>query len=295
MVNTSFSRYKKWLIVWIITIISFSLMIVLNSQLQGTFNIYKILTQNLWTDVALLFLSIPFVCIIAFIVGGYILTPLFLVVHKKIIGRHLTYGIKDRNRPKDFKGVFLMSLFPAFLALNIGTLLIDEPFIHDLIFVEVFITGMSLPILQILTLIMLFPLVSGIGIAVFSAAIFLLDSGIEYSNKEQKKVRRGSFPIEVRSVGGYFLYYLKGYAGIAVIISVFSLVITFITTLQGLESVYYLMNLVTWPFIPFLIASFMVPTFIIQDITYERRKRYTLKWAEKLGINGPLENPLGEN
>jgi len=52
---------------------------------------------------------------------------------------------------------------------------------------------------------------------------------------------------------------------------------------------------VTWPFIPFLIASFMVPTFIIQDITYERRKRFTLKWAEKLGINGPLENPLGEN
>lgn len=295
MVKTSFSRYKKWLIIWIITIISFALLIVLNSQLQGSFNIFKILTQNLWTDVALLFLSIPFVCIIAFVVGGYIFTPLFLIVHKKIIGRNLTYGIKDRKRPKDFKGVFIISLFPAFLALNIGILLIDEPFIHDLIFVEALITGMSLPILQILTLLMLLPLVSGIGIGIFSAAIFLLDSGIEYSNKEQKKVRRGSFPIEVRSVGGYFLYYLKGYAGIAVIISVVNLIISFITTLQSLGSVYYIVNLVTWPFIPFLIALFMVPTFIIQDITYERRKRFTLKWAEKLGINGPLENPLGEN
>ena len=37
----------------------------------------------------------------------------------------------------------------------------------------------------------------------------------------------------------------------------------------------------------------MVPVSILQDLTYERRKKYTLKWADKLGIRGSLEDPLG--
>jgi hypothetical protein len=39
----------------------------------------------------------------------------------------------------------------------------------------------------------------------------------------------------------------------------------------------------------------MLPVSIIQDFTYERRKKFTLKWAEKFNIRGQLDDPLGTN
>lgn len=52
------------------------------------------------------------------------------------------------------------------------------------------------------------------------------------------------------------------------------------------------MFLITWPIMPILIAIFIIPAFIVLDITREHRKKYMLKWAEKFGISGPLEDPL---
>jgi len=290
----SMLRYKKWLVVWIIFIVLFSTMLIINAGLLGPLEVYDLLTHNLAIDMAIIFLSIPIVCIIGFILGGYLFTPLFMFLHKKILGRNLVYGIKEMHKPKEFKGAFLSSLFPALLAFNIGILLSNEIIIQELIFVDT-ITIAGNAILQILTLVILFPIASGIGIGVFSATYFLLDSGIEYTNKNQKKVLRGSFPTELRSMGGFYLYYLKGYAGIAVIISLVKLIISFFSVLEGLSLAVYLINAMTWPLIPFVITFFMIPVSIIQDLTYERRKRFTLKWAEKFDIRGQLEDPLGTN
>ncbi len=289
----SMLRYKKWLIIWISFIVSFCTTLIINAGFMGTVNVYKVLTHNLAIDTAIIFLSIPIVCIIAFIIGGYFFTPLFMFIHKKVLGRDLIYGIREMQRPKDFKGAFMNSLFPAFLAFNIGIILSNESVLHDLLFVDSFNPGSA--IYQILTLLILFPLVSGIGIGVFSAAYFLLESGIEYTNKERKKVRRGSFPTEVRSLGGFYLYYLKGYAGIWVIISLFNLIFSFFSVLEGVSFGIYIINILLWPLMPFCITFFMLPVSIIQDFTYERRKKFTLKWAEKFNIRGQLDDPLGTN
>jgi len=289
----SILRYKKWLINWIIFIILFCTSLIINARILGTVTIYTVLTHNLVIDTAIIFLSIPIISMIAFIIGGYLFTPLFLFLHKKVLGRNLKYGIREMQRPKDFKGAFMNSLFPALLAFNIGILLSDESILHDLLFVDTFNAGPAIN--QILTLLFLFPLVSGIGIGVFSATYFLLESGIEYTNKERKKVLRGSFPTEVRSIGGFYLYYLKGYAGISVIFSLFSLIFSFFSVIEGGNLAIYMINIILWPFIPFCITFFMVPVSIIQDFTYERRKKFTLKWAEKLNIRGQLEDPLGTN
>ena len=181
----SLLRYKKWLVIWIIFIILFCTTLIINAGIMGTINIYAILTHNFAIDTALIFLSIPIISIIAFIIGGYIFTPLFIFIHKKVLGKNLIYGIREMQRPKDFKGAFMNSLFPALLAVNLGILLSDESVLYDLLFVDSFQPGSA--IYQILTLLILFPLVCGIGIGVFSAAYFLLESGIEYTNKEQKK------------------------------------------------------------------------------------------------------------
>ena len=289
----SILRYKIWLINWIIFIIFFCTSLIINAGILGTVTIYTVLTHNLSIDIAIIFLSIPIISIIAFIIGGYLFTPLFLFLHKKVLGRNLIYGIREMQRPKDFKGAFMNSLFPALLAFNIGILLSDESILHDLLFVDTFNAGPAIN--QILTLVILFPLVSGIGIGIFSATYFLLDSGIEYTNKDRKKVLRGSFPTEVRSIGGFYLYYLKGYAGISVIISLFKLLSSFFSVIEGGNLAIYMVNIILWPLIPFCITLFMVPVSIIQDFTYERRKKFTLKWAEKLNIRGQLEDPLGTN
>jgi hypothetical protein len=43
---------------------------------------------------------------------------------------------------------------------------------------------------------------------------------------------------------------------------------------------------------PILVAIHLIPAFILLDITREHRKKYMLKWAEKYGITGPLQDPL---
>jgi len=262
----------------------FCTMLIVNGGLMGSLEIYTVLTHNFAIDIAILFLLIPIWCIIAFFIGGYLFTPLFLFIHKKMLGRKLIYGLKEMQQPKQ-----------SLLALNIGILLSDEVFLHDLLFSDTFITYVGEGIIQILTLVFLFPIASGIGIAVFSATYFLLDSGIEYTNKKRKKVIRGSFPTEVRSVGGFYLYYLKGYAGLSVVISIVKLLITFFTSIGDVGGAVYIINIIVWPLIPFTITLFMIPVNMIQDLTYERRKKFTLKWAEKFDIRGQLEDPLGEN
>jgi hypothetical protein len=288
-------RYKKWLMVWIAFIVLFSFNLVLTAQFSGSFNIYTILTQNFWFDTILIFLLIPILSILAYFLGGYLFTPLLILLHKKIIGRNLIYGIEERERPKEFRRAFLKSIFPALMAFNIGIILSEETGIHNLIFTPTFQSGASSAVLQILTITILLPLVSAIGIAAFSATFFLIDSGIEYSNKQQKKVINDSYPIEVRSIGTYYLYFLKGYAGISVIISIVQLLSEYLTSIHDVGSIIYIINLIAWPFMPFVIALFMVPVVIIQDATYNGRNKFVRKWAGKFGISGRLENPVGRN
>lgn len=51
----------------------------------------------------------------------------------------------------------------------------------------------------------------------FAGAWTLYEAGIGYSNKEKVK-DKGVF-IETRSVGGWYLQFLKGYAGIGVLLT----------------------------------------------------------------------------
>jgi hypothetical protein len=43
---------------------------------------------------------------------------------------------------------------------------------------------------------------------------------------------------------------------------------------------------------PLLISIFYLPTLIILDMNLESRRRFILKFAKRLGIEGPLEDPL---
>ncbi|MBY9005935.1 MAG: hypothetical protein KGD63_04175 [Candidatus Lokiarchaeota archaeon] len=238
-------------------------------------------TQSVW----ILVFSVLGAVAGAFI-GGYILTPLFLYVHKKIIGRKLIYGFQNRDQSNEFKKYFFKALFPALLTvhlciifssnLNIQELILDNP-------------SSSTIMNQMLTFSTLLPLFSGIGIAIFSPTWFLLDGGIVYSNK--KKVEKISDPIEIRSVGGWYIYLMKGYAGISVFITYYDF---FSRLLQEMDmsDPSFIMMIVTWPIMPLFIAFIMILALISLDMTFDKRRKFVRNVGNNLGISKPLEQDL---
>ena len=126
---------------------------------------------------------------------------------------------------------------------------------------------------------MLLTVTSGIAIALFAPVWFLMDAGIVYSNK--KKLEKKRLPPEVRSVGGWYLYLLKGYAGISVLFAFYEMYTGFLAAESGNE---FNPGFIILLLIPLLIAILMLPAIVIYDMTSEQRNKYVLKYASKFGI-----------
>ncbi len=236
-------------------------------------------TQSLWI---LIFTIIG--SIVGAIVGGYILGPFFLFVHKKTIGRKMIYGFQNRAQSNKIKGVFFKALFPALLTVNLCLVFSANSTIQEITLREPE-TSMA----QMLAFSVILPLITGVSMAIFSPTWFLLDAGIVYTNK--KKVRDRSDPIEIRSVGGWYIYLMKGYAGVAVIISFY----TFYTHLLSIESDGGAANLliyIIWPFMPIFIAFMMVLGIIALDMTFNKRRKFIQNWAKRFGISEALNGEL---
>lgn len=206
---------------------------------------------------------------------GYILAPLFLYIHKQIIGRSMTYGIQEIQdpNPNKFKGI-LKGFFPALMAINFALIFFEDPFIHSLIIGDM---NPSDAVTIILGMVILLSVTSGIAIALFSPVWFLQDSGIIYSNKEKLEKKR--LPLEVRSVGGWYLYLLKGYAGISVLLSFYIIFSNYAT--QELENI---PGLIFFLVFPITLTLLMIPSIIILEKITEHRTKYMQKYAKKFGI-----------
>jgi hypothetical protein len=217
------------------------------------------------------------------ILGGYILAPLFLVAQKNTVGRKMVYGIQESSRPEKFKKAYINSFFPALLALNFSLIMSDNVTLQGLLVQAEMLGPSSSSMVPIILISALFPLMGAIGMGLFSPVWFLQDAGIVYSNKE--KVKGTSEPLEIRSVGGWYLYILKGYAGIAVIWSFY----TFLSEIINSGASDSVMFLIMWPIMPFMLAFLYMPGIIALDMTYEKRKQFTIKIAGKLGITQKVE------
>ena len=235
------------------------------------------------------YLFIIIASVIGGLLAGYLFSPLFLFVHRKIIGRKMVYGLQDKEQIDEFKAI-KKGFFPGFFAMSIGLDLMINPVIQDIVLKPSFAGGDMLS--QLVTFFALLPILIGIGTGLFSPVWYLLDAGIVYSNKN--KVKGASYPTEVKSVGGWYMYLLKGYAGITVIITFYTFIsqifASVITPYSDIISTAIIILLM--PVVPVLIALMTVPGFIALDKTYAHRKKYVRTVAHKLGISGPLEKPL---
>jgi hypothetical protein len=129
----------------------------------------------------------------------------------------------------------------------------------------------------------------GISIALFSCVWFLFDAGIVYSNKNE--VEKLGLPIETRSVGGWYLYFLKGYAGISVIFAYYNTISTFFDelTASGGNEFAFMWNFVILLPLPILLTIAAIPAIVILDVIKTSRINYVRKWANRLGINNFVE------
>jgi len=227
--------------------------------------------------------SVIFIITISAILGGvlmgYPLAPLFLIIHKSLIGRKMIYGIQNRPEPEKFKGNF-KAFFPALIAINIALIFNSNLVLKNVIVSESYLSSPGGEnIWPLVVFFMVLIITTGIGMALFSPVWFLLDAGIVYTNK--KKVKDKSNPIELHSVGGWYKGFLKGYAGISVFFTFFTFAIQIFTEI---EQDALLQTITILPFVPFLVVMWSLPAIVIFDMIKERRKKYILNYAKKLGI-----------
>ncbi|MFX1273662.1 MAG: hypothetical protein ACFFBP_08775 [Promethearchaeota archaeon] len=282
-----FKRYRKWIFLYFGVLVFIIILIVIQVILYNYPSDYNITTNNLMLDFLILFILVSIFSTIGGIFLGYLFGPLYLWFHEKLIGKKMLYGFRSKPNSEKLKGIFTKLFFPALMVMNFSFLLYDNPILRNILIDPD--TSFGLDRLMVIT--WLFPWFSIVGLGFFSGAYFLNDAGIIYSNKN--KVRNDVSPVELRSVGNWYIQFLKGYAGIAVFLNLYELITSMVNALnQPGQLIIIIIFLISWPFMPFILAFLMIPAIIGLDLTFERRKKYMLKYAEKRGIKGMIDDPL---
>jgi len=290
-------KYKKALVIifaYYVLVLCLLVYAYSSAELQAVFNHGNYLTwlipvYNMWAQIALIFLAFaPISALIGGLVGGYLLAPVFLFIQKNILGSRLLYGIQDRPQPRTFDKIS-RGWFPTLLAISVNfIILFSAPWLLDLILYLELREGPVYSSLYMPGFIVLLMFTIGLGTLVFSPTWFLTDAGIVYSNKE--KVAGSDQPVEGRTVGGRFTDFLRGYAGIGVILSYLQFLSFFyIEKLLPVDQIGQIGVLVFFLGFPVFVLSATIPALIVLDVTKEHRIRYVRTIAGKMGITDFVE------
>ena len=232
--------------------------------------------QNQYSEFVTRFMAIPIAATIGALIGGYLISPLYLYIHK-LINPKMVYYTQEILEIGKFDQI-LRGFYPALFAFNLNSIIIQgypdiidiilSARFHDAPFMLSYYYGSI--VLMIITI--------GISMIVFSPAFFLNDGCILYSSREL--VKETGRPIETRTVGGWFYSYFKGYAGFSVAFSYFLIAFSYISNVR--MEIFYILF---WIGLPFFITVSIIPSFIFMDRIKEHRIKYVQRLAVKMGIN----------
>jgi hypothetical protein len=234
--------------------------------------------NNIYVEVALIFLVFaPISALIGGLIGGYILTPVFIFIHKNILGSKLLYGIQERPQPQTFKKMS-RGYYPALFSVNLNSIILfSAPWVLDFLLntEDIALGGLTYTTLYVPGFFVLVIFTIGFGALIFSPIWFLTDAGIVYSN--QLRVSGTDEPVEGRTVGGRFTDFLRGFAGFGVV---------FISE-QIIPS--NLIDIIVFAVLFFGLPIFMIisviPSLIILNVMKERRIRFVRDVAKRMGIS----------
>ncbi|MFX0003436.1 MAG: hypothetical protein ACFFAA_05940 [Promethearchaeota archaeon] len=294
----SFSKYKKLIVLFTIYIVFW---IIVISILENLFRpaIPIALSRFVPLDDILLELGfiyiiiLPLSALVGLLIGGYLISPIILYLHKKLYGSKMYYGIQFEQRPEKLS-LFSKSFFPVLMAINLSSILFTPTIVEFILTADVtnifeYVSGIPM-LTRFFADTILLMLTLGLATMFFSSVWFLRDSGIFFSNKQ--KVENSNEAIILRSIGEWFQTILRSYAGIGVIITyilvVYDFIIRFIKNYGLPGNVFNIPTLILWLGLPLYLTISLIPTLIINDILKNKRINYIRKIGNKFGIKDTL-------
>lgn len=239
--------------------------------------------ENVYLEMPVLFMAIPLSATLGALLGGYLLSPVYLWVHRWLF-RGSVYGVRVVPGSEGFRGTF-RGFYPALLAFNLNSLIVElwPRVLEGLLDPQL----LAAPLMYRNSFgsVVLMAGTIGLSMAVFSPAFFLLDGGVVYST--EGRAEGSGRPGEVRAVGGWFNDYLRGYAGLSVAFSYLLFVFRYVSTFE-MEVVFVLF----WVGLPFFVTVSTIPTFIYLDKVRGRTAAYVRGFAEKMGISSEMSDSV---
>jgi hypothetical protein len=245
-----------------------------------------------WGGLCILIFIIPISASIGAFLGGYIMSPLYLIFHQ-LFYRKMNYGIQESPKSESFKHIF-KGFYPTLLSVNLGSIII---FSADGLFDKILVSSLLLPDVDFplkfaLSNMVLMMITIGLSMFIFSPAWFLIDAGIVYSTRQY--VHGKGVPEEVRAVGGWFYDYIKGYSGFGVVFSYLQLLLTYYYLELGSGYPVDIVEIISIVGIPLFVTLLLIPSFILLDITSRSRIQFIRNIAKRRGIKKFIETDFNE-
>ncbi len=295
MASVKLSRYKNLIILYALYIVFWVVLIAILKIVFFPEGSPIALTRFIPINDALIELVIVFVIILpisgvlGIIIGGYVISPIIMVLHKGFYRSKKYYGIQYET---DSKRISLLSFgfYPVLMAINLSFMFLTPEVIASILETSViseFDITLRVPIFtRLLAETILLMVTFGLSTLLFSPIWILKDSGIIFTNKII--VENSHEKLIIKSIGDWFQTILKGYSGIGVIITYFFVITNFITHyIDNLGLPGNLLNipsLILWLGLPFYLVLSTIPALILHDIIKKHRINYVRKIGVKVGI-----------
>lgn len=295
MSNKKKPRYRNLIILYVLYILFWFILNAVMRAIIFPSGTPKALIQfipvdDVLAELVLVFLVfIPISGIIGVLLGGYILSPIIMVLHKFLYRSKKFYGIQYESEDKKFN-LLKSGFYPVLMAVNLSFIFLTPEIISSIleadVITEIAIT-LRIPVfIRVLSQTILLIFTFGASTVLFSPVWLLRDSGIVFTTKD--KVENSNETLLIKSIGEWFQTLLKGYAGIGVLFTyifvIYDFVILFIANLGYPGNLLNIPSLILWLGLPFYLIFSMIPAVIVHDGLRKRRLSYVRKIANRIGI-----------
>ncbi|NVM16765.1 MAG: hypothetical protein HWN80_03555 [Candidatus Lokiarchaeota archaeon] len=289
------SRYRNLIILYVFYIIFWFILsaimrVIIFPEVTPIALTRFIPVEDVLAELVLVFVVlIPISGIIGALLGGYILSPIIMVLHKFFYRSNKFYGIQYESEDKKVS-LIKSGFYPVLMAVNLSFIFLTPEIISAILEADViteFMFMLKIPVfIRLLGQTILLIFTFGASTVLFSPVWLLKDSGIVFTTKD--KVENSNETLLIKSIGEWFQTLLKGYAGIGVIFTyifvIYDFVILFIANLGKPGNMLNVPSLFLWLGLPFYLVLSMIPAVILHDALKKRRLSYVRKIAHRIGI-----------
>ena len=264
------------ILICVITYLIFAILMYTASSNSGPAIFTYIPISGAVTSLLILFVIVIITALVGVLVGT-LLSDLFLTIHYKFLGKKLDYSIQEIPNP-NYETTIMSALFPTLLGISLGISICKNSTVQNLILTDYALTSPDMFSPDLMTSIGVLPITIFLGFLIFVPIWVIIKSGIVFSNKPKKEHK--GLPVETMSVGTWFVYLLKGYAGLGALMGFISF-----TSDALADASSDFISLALFYIIPFFVFAFTMPALLLYEQMQKSRVQALHATAKKLGIS----------